>query len=184
MPNCYNYNCDEDLGTHTPNDCGTVTPGGFKNLILLACNHTVTDPSVGSQITDAIAAGEAWLIQGVKAALPAGSPVEVDSNIANDPPVVTGYDYTGTIMDQNVNADNVTFYNLLYNNRRFGGIILHNADEDLVYWHDATIMFQGSPVLPDSKSEFTRFETSFKFFKKPNAVGPVIKTAPAGVFNT
>lgn len=182
MTDCYQYNCDDALGTHLLNDCNSTTRGGYRNVIFLECGHSITDPSDGASILAAIAAGEAHVIKNVKLGLPAPSPTQLDSYIANAPQIVASYEHGGTMMDQNVNDTNCVFYNNLYDGRSFGGIILHNADEGQVYWYDKETRFTGGLVHPDSKSEVERFESAFTFSSKTGSSVCRIYTEPAGVF--
>ena len=184
MPyNCLSYNCDDDLGSHVINDCNTYTKGGYPNCILLECDHSITDPSDATQVQAAIDAQEARLVKNVKIAIPAGSPVKIDSPIPNEPQIVVRYDFAGTMVDTNVSSDNVTFYNNLLDGRTLGGIIVHNQKEGIVYHVDAAVKFEGSPVLPDNDGEFERFETTFTFFKEPSEVAHTLYTEPAGIFD-
>ncbi len=180
--NCTSYNCDDDLGSHTLNDCGDVTRGGYPNVILLECDNDITDPSDATEVQAAIDDGTAHLVKNVKLAIPVGSPIKVDSQVANAPQLIVKYEYAGTMIDQNVSSANVTFYNNLLDGRSFGGIILHNAEEGKVYWHDAEVRFEGGLVMPDNDGEVERFETTFSFKKLPSATVPTIYTEPAGIF--
>ena len=66
MANCYSYNCDDPLGNHLLNDCGNEKQGGIKDIIILECNHQLTDPSSQAQVEDEINAGRATKIQNLK----------------------------------------------------------------------------------------------------------------------
>jgi hypothetical protein len=179
---CTSYNCDDDLGNHTLNDCGAIVRGGYKNLILLECGHSITDPSDGEEVLAAIAAGEAHLVKNIKGAIPLGSPTKTPSMVAGDPDIIGKYDFAGTWMDQNVNSSNVTFYNQVLDGRTFGGVIFHNAEEGKVYWHEAPTRCEGGLVMPDGPQEQERYETTFAFSKDPGQQVPLIYTQPAGVF--
>jgi hypothetical protein len=179
---CTIYNCDDELGTHTQNDCGSIVRGGYQDLILLSCGHSITDPSDEVEVAAAIAANEATLIRGIKGAIPIGSPVKVTSMKANEPDIIVKYDFSGTWMDQNVNTSNVTFYNQVLDGRTFGGVIFHNADEGLVYMHSADTRCEGGLVMPDGNQEQERYEVTFIFSKDPDDVIPLIAPEPPGIF--
>lgn len=183
MADCYSYNCDDALGSHTINDCNSSTKGGYPNILLVACGTTLTDPSDEVEVQAAIDAGTAFPIKNVKAALPAPTATTVDSMIANEPPVVASYEFAGTLMDQNVNSPNLTFYNNMYDGRTFGAIYLHNKNEGIMYGWTEVITFQGGMVLPDSKSELERFESTFNFSALPGENAPTRYTEPAGIFD-
>lgn len=181
--NCINYNCDDDLGSHTLNDCGAHVFGGYPNVIILECVHSITDPSNATQVQDAIDAGEAHLVKNVSVELPVGSATKVDSVIANEPQIVTRYEFSGTLRDPNVSSANVTFYNNLTDGRTMGGIIFHNEREGKVYWHDAAVRFEGSIIMPINDQAPEIFETVFTFKKNLGSVNPAIYTEPAGIFS-
>lgn len=180
---CNNYDCEDALGTHAPNPCQTSTRGGYPNFILLECNSSITDPSNAVQVQAAIDAGEAHVFKNVKLALPAPSPIKVDAMIANAPEKTVQYEFTGTLVDPNVNSTNITLYNQVLDGRSFGGIILHNRDEEKVYMHTAETRFEGGLVMPDNDGDIERFETSFIFRKDPDEVIPTQFAEPAGIFD-
>ncbi len=186
MANCINYNCTDDIGNHVPNTCGEELLGGSSQIILLECNSQLTDPSNGTQIAAEIAAGRANLLTNVKMSIAKPSPVEIDSNVACGSSVLVTYDRTGTIIDGNVNANNINFYNTVFGGRRFGGMILYLCGTEeanagaKVEWIDASITFTGGKVLPDMSNAFQRFEGDFKWRKKD---GNMIYSKPVGIFS-
>lgn len=183
MANCYQYNCASQLGDHTLNDCEEEVPGGFRNVILLECNHELTDASNGTAVQAEIDAGRATLIKNVKVSIPAASPVTVPSNIANTPDKVVKYQYEITYMDGNINPQNMTFYNEAFSGRQFGGLIVHQADEGVVHFFNKDFRMQGSLVAPDNDGENQRYEGTIRMEAKNDAVNPVYSTEPPGVFD-
>lgn len=181
MSNCINYNCDDEIGDHTLNDCGYERQGGGSATVLLECNHQLTDPSSGTEINAEIAAGRATLIKNVNVSYDRASAVEVDSNIPGQPSRVVTYNRQGTLVDRNVNAANVTFYDGIFKGRQFGGMIIFeatNEDDPKVKFIDSTITFTGSDRLPNTDSEFQDFEGVFKWKK---LTMPSIHAFPSGV---
>lgn len=181
--NCNDYNCDEDIGTHTPIDCNDFSRGGYPNCIILACGHAITDPGNATQVQTALDSDLAWLVQNVTLELPAPSAVKVDSPIANEPQLVTGYEYSGTLTDGNVSSANCTFYNNVGSGKAFGGIIFHNKQEGKVYWHNDSVRFEGGLVLPRTDAEIEMYTYTFNFKKDADASNPTIATEPAGIFD-
>lgn len=181
MANCIDYNCT-DLEDHVKNDCEEEFQGGSDQLVILDCDHQVTDPSNGTEILVEIAAGRAKLIQNVKLGLDLPTPVTVDSNISGRTPKVVNYDRTGTLMDGNVNQFNNEFYDALNNGRAIGGIIIleSGAGSTKVTWINKAVQFQGGRVFPNVDTEFQRYEETFSW---RSLTEPVIADAPAGVFS-
>lgn len=185
MANCLNYECNEELEDHLPNECSEIVLGGSKDAIFLECNHQLTDPSSASQINAEIAAGRAKLVREVKIGFDAPSPVNIDSPTGTGPQILINYDRTGTILDANVNENNVDFYNTVFAGRKFGGLILHNTstvDTDLgekVWFIDAQITFTGGPILPNVDNDYQRFEGTYAWRKLTSAT---LHDAPTGIF--
>ena len=182
MSVCIDYNCS-DLEDHLMNDCAEELLGGQDQVVLLDCDHTITDPSNGTQINANIASGTAILVKNVKVGLDAPSPIELDSNIANRPSKLVNYDRTGTYMDGNVNNHNVNvFYPSWLAGRSLGGMIIYENGNDTkaVTWIDEPIYATGGRILPADNNEFQRFEVGFKW---KNKTDPKRYAAPTGVFS-
>lgn len=184
MANCLNYDCNDPLGTHLPNDCAEELLGGVSGILFLECNHTLTNPSSASQITTQISNGTGYLVRGVKISVPDASPVEIDSNVSGGTSKLVTYDRTLTIVDGNVSSTNVDFYNGVFGGRTFGGAILYlvgteESSSTLVTYIDAAISFTGSLNIPDNNNAFMTFNGTGKWRKKDM---PSLHTAPAGIF--
>lgn len=183
--NCPNYNCLDPLGVHTPNNCGEELLGGGSGVLLLECNHQLTDASNTGLINIEIAAGRATLIKGVKVGINLPSPIKVDSNAACVNQKVVTYDRTGSYVDGNVSPDNLVFYKPIFAGRSFGGMIIYECGTEesdagaQVTWIDSVISFEGGRILPVNNNEFQRFEGAFSWRSKFDAD---LAPAPAGVF--
>jgi len=183
--NCLNYDCNETLEDHLPNDCGEEFQGGSNGLVLLECNHQLTDPSSATQINAEIAAGRAKLVRNIKLGINAPSSVSIESNIGCESTKVVTYDRSGTLIDGNVNSQNIDFYNTVFAGRRFGGMIFHecgteeSADGARVTWIDKVLSFTGGRVFPSANTEFQRFEGTFNWRSK---IEGQIYPAPTGIF--
>ncbi len=170
MAGCLDYNCDDAIGTHTPNDCGVERVGGANAILLIECGSTVSDPTSGTEINALLDAGNAILIEG-------------DSAVPCQPSRVVNYDRTLVILDQNVNAANVTLYDKIYGGRRFSGAIIWecgNEEDQKVKFINSVITFTGSDRLPNSNSEFQDFEGTGKWKAKTM---PAIFNAPTSVLS-
>lgn len=183
---CLNYNCAGTLDLHTPNDCGEELLGGSDAIIILECDHQLTDPSDGTAILAEIAAGRATLIEGVKVSIEAPAAVELEPLVACETAQVINYDRAGTLLDGNVSAVNINFYTPILRNRKFGGVILRlcgttgsNQGEQVI-WIDSTVKFKGGLIYPPGNNEQIRLEASFAW---RNANEPDMYASPTGVFN-
>lgn len=179
MPNCINYNCD-DLGTHVPSDCNEVKLGGISAIIILHCDHQLTDPSDGTEVNAELTAGRATLIENIKSGLNARTPVEVESYVSGRPSRVVTYDNELTIVDANMTDNNRSFYDDAFNGQSFGGLILYEQDANQVTWMDASVSAQGSRIIPVDNNEAERFEGVFKW--RTLSLGS-IHSVPSGVFS-
>lgn len=180
MANCINYDCDDALGLHLLNDCGEEVQGGVKHMIILECNHTITDPSNATEVQDNLDALTATIVKNVKIGVPAASPIMVASNVACSTDKLVSYDRTLSIVDGNVNDNNVDFYNNLLNGQSKGGIIIYECGSGKVTWIDDEVKFTGSRIIPESDNEFQRFEITSMW---RNKYEPNIYEAPAGIFD-
>jgi hypothetical protein len=184
MENCLNYDCNDPLGTHLPNVCGEELLGGASGILLLECNHTLTDPSSAAQITAQIAAGKAHLLLNLKIGVDAPSPIEIDSNVSGGTTKLVSYDRTLSLIDGNVSSTNVDFYNGVFGGRVFGGAILYLVGTEesattLVTYIDAAINFTGGLTIPNNTNEFMTFNGVAKWRKRDM---PTLATAPVGIF--
>ena len=184
MATCSSYNC-LSLGAYnsTLDNCSTFRTGGTSAIVLLACDHQITDPTDGTAILAEIAAGRAWLVENLKVGISAGTPVTVDPITACSTPRVIKNTYSGTIFDAKVDATNNDFWNQLTNGYVIGGMIMNVCStdglSDIAIYVDAEISFSGGLVQPDVNTDLIRFEVSFTW----NSVGYDIITAPTGVWD-
>lgn len=185
MANCLNYDCNDPLGTHLPNDCGEELLAGISGMLLLECNHQLTDPTSASQINTEIAAGRAHLLKNLKVGLDAPSAVQIDSNVAGGTQKLVTYDRSGTLIDGNVSANNVDFYNGVFGGRVFGGALLYiigtqeATGGELCTFVDAAVTFTGGLTIPNNNNEFMTFNGTFAWRKRDM---PSLETAPVGIF--
>ena len=176
MANCVNYGCSS-LSEHIQVSCDGFL-GGVANIIVLNCDHSITDPSDAIEVQAAIDAGEAIVVSGVKVGMDAASAIEVESLVSCQPPKTINYDRSLSFIDESV-EDNVGFFNELFAGRAFGGVILHLCDADKVVWVDDAVSFQGSVIIPNDNTELIRAEGIGKWKSKTN---PLIYNTPAGIF--
>lgn len=184
MPNCINYECDDVLGLHTLNTCGEELLAGGSGMVLLECNHQLTDASNATQILAEIAAGRATLLDNVKIGLDEPSPIQVDSNIVGSTQTLISYNRSGTMTDSNVSDLNRAFYDKVYGGRQFGGAIIYikgteESAQTLVTWIDAPLRFTGGLPIQNNNDQIMVFNGKFTWRMKDM---PTLPNAPVGIF--
>jgi hypothetical protein len=179
MATCINYNCDE-FSDYTQSDCVDALLGGIPSAVLLHCGHTVTDPSQAAQITTAITNGSKKLNGVLKLTISAPSAVTVAAVVACQTEKLLTYNREVVWFDANVNEDNVTFYNELFDGRPLGGLIAYLCDSDQVLFIDEPISFQGGLIVPENNDDYIRFEGTGAYRSK---YSPTLHAAPVGIFS-
>lgn len=163
MANCASYNC-QSLTTweSTLDNCATYRAGGSSSIIILACDHTITDPTDLAAVEAEIAAGRAWRMENVKVGFAPGSPETVASVTSCGTERVINNTYSATIFASQVSADNSTFINSLTSGYVTGGLMFGvcptDGLTDMLIYVDAEISYQGGLVLPDTNSDVIRYE--------------------------
>lgn len=184
MYNCIDYGCGDPLDDYNQNICNEKVLGGLGAMIVLFCNHTITDPSNGTQILANITAGRAKLISGMMATIEAPTPIQIDPYVPCQTQDTINYDRTGTYKNGNVSSNNDEFHNTLFAGKPFGGLILYNCSSDSsgnnwVDWITSAVKFNGGKIIPANDNEAQRYEGTFAW-REIN--GPVRYAAPTGVF--
>lgn len=186
MPNCYNFGCEETLGTYNQSECGEDLVGGSNAALFLECNHQITDPSDEVQVQAEIDAGRATLVTRASFSIEAPTPVTSESIVPCEPASVTTYNRTGIYRNPNINATNVDFHKPIFKGRRFGGIIIYECGTSdslngaQVTWIDKVVTFTGGRILPGVTTEKQRFEGVFSWISLTDSD---IYAAPAGIFD-
>jgi len=165
MADCASYNC-QSLTTFesTLSNCATYRAGGSSSIILLACGHTITDPTDLASIEAAIAGGTAWRMENIKVGITPGTPETVASPTSCGTERVINNTYTAAIFAAQVSEENSVFVNALTSGYVLGGIIFGVCETDgltnLLLYVDAQVAIQGGIVLPDTNSDLIRYELS------------------------
>jgi len=186
MANCISYDCQDEIGVYAQNDCGEELLAGISGMLLLECNHQLTNPSSAVEIAAEIAAGRATLVDGIKVGFDAPSPVQVDSNTVGATQKLVTYNRQGTLIDGNVSIANNTFYNKVLGGRIFGGAIFYikGTEEStagaLVAWVDAALNFNGGLPIKNNNDENMTYQGTFTWRKKDM---PILAAAPSGIFS-
>jgi len=185
MANCLNYDCNDPIGDHMPNDCDELLLGGVNSIILLECDSQLTDPSNASQIVAELAAGRAVQIDNVKVSIEAASPITIDPPVSCSTPKLINYDRSGTLIDGNVSDNNISVYNQIFGGRSFGGVILNLCGTEdsvggpQVLWIDSKVELNGSLIVPANNNEVNRFEGKFTWRSKGD---PSMYAQPSNIF--
>jgi hypothetical protein len=165
MPNCVDYNCG-DIGDHLQNECNELILGGSDSIGLLGCGHAITDFEDQTQLENAITSGELLVLKGVKLGIPLPTPIKVGPYTADEVSTVVNYERTANCVDPNYNQTNITLYNVIYNNKKFDGMLVRLKDSGKVLYVNSVITAEGSPVVPDDTNDAIRFETTFNWRSK------------------
>lgn len=177
---CVSY-CDSSLFDHNLVNCNEYKLGGVSAILIGACGTELPDPENAEAVQDLIDAGTAKLIEDIRFALPAGSPVTVDSPIGCGVPIRINEDRTATLYDANVTDENNTFWNDV-NNRRIAWILAYMCDSGKVIYINPPVGITTSAnfILPEQNNELQRYEVTFSWRDKNI---PTQYDAPAGIFS-
>lgn len=168
MATCAAYNC-ESLGTFdsTLEQCTTYRKGGISSIILIGCGQTLADATDEAEVEALINGGNAWLLENVKVGLDAPTQETQDPVTACGSAIVINNVYTGTLFAAQVNDNNTDFVNRLIGGYVVGGLIGRICDTegltDIQVYVDAEISFSGGLVIPNTNSEYIRYEVNFTF---------------------
>jgi hypothetical protein len=149
-------------------------------ILVGACGTELVDPSDSVEVQALIDAGTAKIIEDIRFALPAGSPVTVDSPIGCGTPIRINEDRTATLYDANVTDENNTFWNDV-NNRRIAWILAFLCDSGTVVYINPNVGITTSAnfIIPEQNNELQRYEVTFSWRDKNI---PSQYAAPAGIF--
>jgi len=176
---CVSY-CDSSLLDHNLVNCNEYKLGGVSAIIVGACGTELVNPEDEAALEALLLNGTAKLIEDIRFALPAGSPVTVDSPIGCGTPIRINEDRTATLFDANVTDENNTFWNDV-NNRRIAWILAYMCDSGKVIYIDPPqgLTTSANFILPEQNNELQRYEVTFSWRDKNI---PTQYEAPAGIF--
>lgn len=173
--------CFTNLLDHVQTQCAAYKKGGIDAIAIID-NANITDYTSQAQWLAAIAAETVKIIKGIKAEIPTGSPVTGDNPVGcgNDT-IVDGFDYTISIMDSNVSADNDLFWASLNSRQFYIAVRLCNESEILVIELPVTITASQATV-PLSNKERQKYEVTFAWSADADWAFERV-TEPAGIFD-
>lgn len=184
MANCTDYNCDTPLAPQLLNDCNETRAGGIRELILLSCDHGITDPSSAAEINTALAANNAVLFTQMMVGMDTPSPITGENLVSCNTESVVNYDRQITIVDGNVNDTEIAAWNTMNasTGKVLGGIILWDGcgnDTGKVFWIDDAVQVEGGMMIPNNDDANQKFDLTGKWRSKGD---PRIYAEPAGIF--
>jgi len=176
---CASY-CESGLELHDLVSCGEYKLGGVSAIVIGSCASVLADPTSGEEILAAISSGDAVLVEDIRFALPAGSPITVDSPVGCGTTIRINEDRTATLYDANVTDQNNAFYNSL-NQQKVGWIMAYLCDSGKVIYIDPPVGITTSAnfIIPEQNNELQRYEVTFSWREKNI---PTQFAAPAGIF--
>jgi hypothetical protein len=177
---CASY-CETGLETHDLVPCGQYKLGGVSAIIIGACGAVLAVPTDPIEIQALLTSGDAVLVEDIRFALPAGSPIQVDSPVGCGTQIRINEDRTATLYDANVTDQNNSFYNSL-NSQKVGWIMAYLCDSGNVIYIDPPVGITTSAnfIIPEQNNELQRYEVTFSWRQKEI---PTQFAAPAGIFS-
>lgn len=173
--------CFTQLLDHVRTQCAAYKRGGIDAVAIID-NANITDYTSAAQWQAAIDAETVKIIKGIKAEIPVGSAVTGDNPVGcgNDT-VLDGVDYTVSIMDYNVSADNDLFWASVNGRQFYIAVRLCNEAEILVVELPVTIQAIQANV-PFSNKEKQKYEVTFAWSADADWAYERV-TEPAGIFD-
>lgn len=176
---CY----EDEMAEHEQLTCVGEPKGGIDSLIVLPCNHGVTDASDEVQVQAALDNG-ARLISGIKAGIPEAAAQTTETTRGCATTIVSAYDGTITLEDANLTDSNVNdFYPQLFSGQPYGGVILWECATGKVKFIDKEIRFSGSITTPNTSTEIQKAIATGTYRYAPGDIVPKQADAPAGIFS-
>lgn len=183
MAQCPSYGCS-DLADYDPGNACATYKGGASQLALIKCGVVIEDLTDGTEINEAITAGDIILIENVKLNWETPSEVTVDPLIACFSETVAAYDHEITFIDRNVTPATISFYNSANASTglAFGGALIYECDADRVTHIDVPLQIVGGRVLPDQNNALQFFDQRIRFRSTKGSM-PILASKPVGVFD-
>lgn len=173
--------CSIDLQPHESLDCLITKKGGISGILILLCDHGITDFSNFTQVNNAILAGNAFLVDRIKGNMPAGSPIEGTSPLAcGAQTILDNIDWTLTWLDYYDTPTNHTHYDSL-NTADAVGMLVYLCEDDEMLVIEDDVTFVATYLVPESNAEKRGFSTTAKW---RSLTLPVLNlTPPPGIFS-
>lgn len=182
MAQCPSYGCS-DLVDYDPGNACATYKGGANQILFIKCSSDIDDASTGSEINAAIESGDCILIENVKLNWDEPSAVTVDPLVGCLSETVAAYDHTITMIDRNVTAATIDWYNSANASTgfTFGAAMIWECDAQRVTYIDVPLQLQGGRVFPDQNNALQNHAMTLTFRSTKGAM-PIIDT-PTDVFD-
>ncbi len=182
MAQCPSYGCSDLVDYDAGNACATYK-GGANQILFIKCSSTIDDTSTGAEIESAITAGDVILIENVKLNWDEPSAVTVDPLVGCMTETVAAYDHTVTMIDRNVTAATIDWYNSANASTgfTFGAAMIYECDAQRTTYIDVPLQMQGGRVFPDQNNALQNHAMTLTFRSTKGAM-PIIPT-PDGIFD-
>lgn len=179
MADCPQDYCADPLGEHGVLACDEVVRGGLPAIVLFECPPD--DATDGNEVSAMIESGTAWLVENVKAGIPASSPEEIDAVVSCGESIVVNEARTLSLYDANVSKQNRDFFNTA-KQRKFAAALAYNCDSGQCFYINPPkgISVRGNILVPDQNNDVTRFEGTLNWRDKNE---PDYVAAPNGIFS-
>lgn len=170
-----------DLPSHVRDLCPEYKNSGILSVAIIFTDHTVTDWTSASQWATNINNGKIEIVEGIKGALPAPTPVTVDNPLGcGADQIVVSYDYEFSWTDANVSTFNDAFYEELNNTVSYFAFYYCHEDEIRVV--DASeVTYQATPPESPEAKELQKYTVTASWNSKKN-VFPNLYDAPGTIF--
>lgn len=175
------YICDEDLPDYGSNACQEDKSAAINAFAVLKRGQTtITDFSNPTQWETALANGDAKIAKDLTIDVPDGSPINVESKRGCGPTEKqNGVNYTASIIDPNVSAENDLFYTGI-NGKTYDIVLYYCEEEEIRVMRNGTV----SARLPQSVGNGTdtqHYNVTLAWRYKNDDFGEYVP-APAGIF--
>lgn len=184
MASCNQYCAEELTDFEYVIECGSAHPAGASNIIVVICDDLISDPFNATQLLAAIAAGDAFKVEGVRFGSTAPTPTPGPKLTSCGVESVLYQTHAINWTDYNYTQVNNLNYERLGNGLRPKGVLAIDCtktgwDDTARYYASNTggIQLSGGLVSPDDDNEASRFELAGSF-KGTIDIG----TAPTGIF--
>ncbi len=173
--------CDESIPLYAENYCEINKNAAIGAMAVIKRKQTtITDYTDTAQWEAAIANGDARIVNGIKVDIPDGSPRPVDNpRTCGSPTIQVGVDYTATITDANVNAENDEFWKGV-NGKTFD-VAFFYCDEDEIRLITKGNISARLPQSVGNADELQYYNVTISFRKSNSDFGELLD-APAGIF--
>lgn len=158
MAQCPNYGC-ADLEPYDQVDECTTYKGGANQGILFKCGLTI-DMTDGAAVAAAIADGDAIHLRNIKINWDEPSAVTVDPLVGCLTEAVAAYDHSIKVIDRNVQANSIAFYNSAGSGYVFGEALIFECDANRTTHVDVPLQLIGGRVFPDQNNALQHFSFS------------------------